>query len=297
MSYACLVFCGGFAVTSTALDEDRRSRTQPYKLLEHRESFSEVGEGLPLQSPLLPVDGAEPLPPNRVIFIILLIDALGTMLTSLCGGLIQTTPYIGYSTYKKLNAGRDYSWMFASLLFLLSVSGTMSYLSNSLPQPVLKPIFIVIALQVMVAAFRDDSRTKAAEEHNRYIPAITMALFPAIADLMVINGCANEQILLISKGFIITSVLWGQVTLNIVEKKRVQAAGCFLALSTLTFFGFIHSMDGEVYYDVWNHPTGTNGNVPYQCPYLATYTCIGYFVCAICSLVFLPGPLCADGVL
>lgn len=329
VSYACLVFCGGYSVTSTALqsEEQDRQRRESDPSLDGLDDYDDSE----LQSRLLNggEDGATAaaaMTPRQVIVTILVIDALCTVASSFCGGLLQTTPYIGYPTYKKLGAGRDYSWMFSLLLLLLTTSGTMSYLAQALPQPVLKPIFILIALQMAESAFglytsptsssllppqtfKTPSQTTSsgrrtppereegpaadvAFNHNRYIPAIAMTLFPAIADMMVINGSTDEHVLVIAKGFLITSILWGQVTLSILEGKRTQSAALFTVLCFLTFFGFIHSMDGKVYYDVWNHPTGTNpqnGGLPYSYPFLATYAMIGYGFCAAMSFIFVPG--------
>lgn len=61
-------------------------------------------------------------------------------------GLIQTTPYIGYVTYRKLGAGRDYSWMFALLLLLLTGSGCMSYLAQVIHFNLFIAILMIIDL-------------------------------------------------------------------------------------------------------------------------------------------------------
>lgn len=214
-----------------------------------------------------------------IILKVLFLDAICTIITSLFGGLIQTTPYIGYNTYKKLHANVDYSWIFAFLLLALSVTGSISYLADALPEPVLKPIFVLIALHIAQFAFgfQKQSTNKETKEFNRNIPAIIMALFPAIAQLMLINGNNTTSIILISSGFVITSILWAQVTMSIIQEDRNKTCLFFLALSVLTFFGLIHSFDGDVYYDIWNHGSP-----------LPVYVCVAYAFCAVLAYFFVP---------
>lgn len=170
--------------------------------------------------------------------------------------------------------------MFALLLIVLTCSGTMSYLSQALPDTVLKPVFILIALQITEFAFGLSVTFSAAAEFNKYIPALTMALFPAIAQLLTINAGASppsEMVTVLARGFVITSILWGQVTLSIINGNRIEACAFFFALSVFTFFGLIHSPEGKVYYNVWDQPS-----------YLPVYACISYALCAVSALVFVP---------
>lgn len=268
---------GGYSVAKVAMDDETSEITKA--------SNYYGADDDPMLGGTLQSESLRTFPRDRdsrkSIWFVLFIDALATILTALCGGLLQTTPYIGHSTYRKLGAKRDYSWMFAVLLIVLCGSGSMSYLAQALPETVLKPIFILIALQITEFAFGIATSDPVISQYNRYIPALTMALFPSIGQLMNINlgaaDSAKEAVVVISAGFVITSILWGQVTLSIIEGKRVETFAFFLCLALLTFFGLIHSATGKVYYDIWN-----------QDSFLPKYTAAAYLICALLALVFVP---------
>jgi hypothetical protein len=112
---------------------------------------------------------------------------------------------------------------------------------------------------------------------NRYIPAMVMACFPAISQLLQISGNTSEVVTVMARGFVITSILWGQVTLSIIDGKRLECVQFFLSMAVLTFFGVIHSFDGKVYYDIWAHGS-----------YLPVYICIAYACCAALAAIFVP---------
>eukprot|EP00047_Mylnosiga_fluctuans_P014590 m.39763 g.39763 ORF g.39763 m.39763 type:complete len:564 (-) comp5576_c0_seq1:220-1911(-) len=282
ISFACLVFAGGYSVVQVALDDEDSKPTPTSEEDEHL--IGDLAVNLPPSESLTRADAADR---NRrsVIRTILFADAGATIITSLCGGLIQTTPYIGHSTYRKLGAGHDYSWMFAGTLIVLTLSGTMTYISQALPATVLKPVFVLIALQIAEFAFGISAAhtvsPEVANTINKYIPALTIALMPSIAQLLNIHvqpdDSGAEMITCLSQGFVITSILWGQVTLSIINGRLRDTVLIFLLLSLLTFFGIIHSFTGKVYYDVWNQDSR-----------IALFACLGYAICAVMALVFVP---------
>jgi hypothetical protein len=96
-----------------------------------------------------------------------------------------------------------------------------------------------------------------------------------MAQLLLITGNNNNVIIVMSSGFVITSILWGQITLQIVDSKQIETFICFIILSFLTFFGFIHSLDGNVFYDIWNQN------------YLQWCFALGYLVCGFLSFFFI----------
>ena len=76
-----------------------------------------------------------------------------------------------------------------------------------------------------------------------------MASFPSLAQLLIINNPNSSEIVLIfGQGFVFTAILWGQVTLSIRNGHPKQACGFFAILGTMAFFGFIHSLEGGIYY-------------------------------------------------
>ena len=289
--FAFLVFSGGYCVVMEALKNDLATPARS----------DNVETGSAITSQLIPSntgnevnDGEDdsdhsttstiefvPTDTDRTtIRLILFIDVFCTILNTLCGGLVQTTPYIGYSTYRKLGVKKAYSLWFAGSLFVLVITGIMSYVSQALPQPVIKPIFILVALDLAQLALRTvmpDNKRKE-QRFNGYLPGIIMALFPSMAHLMSINGNTNEVVTVLSNGFVITALLWGQVTLCITRCRssdRIWAVGIFVVLAVFTNFGIIHSWNGEVHWNSWA-----------QKSYLPTCIAAGYLLTApICRIL------------
>ena len=257
--FAFLAFCGGYCVVMEALKGDRDAPERA-----DVEAFTSVTEPLMSSNGAAIVSGSggeevEFVPTttdHSTICTILCIDALSTILNALCGGLVQTTPYIGYSTYRKLGVKTIYSMWFAGSLFVLLITGSMSYVSQALPQPVLKPIFVLVALDLAQLTLRSMLSDEVKEQRiNEYLPAIFMSLFPSMAHLMSINGNSTEVVTVLSNGFVITALLWGQATLCITRctpLDRYWAMGIFAVLAFFTNFGIIHSWNGEVYYNSWD---------------------------------------------
>mmetsp|Transcript_29265 Transcript_29265/g.31921 ORF Transcript_29265/g.31921 Transcript_29265/m.31921 type:complete len:521 (+) Transcript_29265:333-1895(+) len=300
VSYGFLVFGGGYSVIIDALPKlpPRKNNEIPDEEDPQRDDPDEIPQ--------------EDLIDHSNNILLLSIDAGCTIVGACLGGVIQTTPYIGFSTYQKLNAGTNYSLYFAFFLLIFGATGTMGALGELFPQPILKPIFVLIGINLAQEAFgmkmihnineedEDDKnieglrrelrdlpldhlpamnriRNKIAQHHNQYIPALVMALFPGMAHLMVINGVASEILVVLSNGFVFTSILWGLVTLQITQSKRMESCIVFAILSVFSFLGIIHSWNGEVYVDpfFWD-----------QDSYFPCSIGLGYLFCSLLSLVF-----------
>ena len=105
-------------------------------------------------------------------------------------------------------------------------------------------------------------------------------------NLLVINGNSNVIIVTLASGFVWTSVLWGQATFSIIRGEKLKSCIVFFILGFFTWFGIIHSWDGEVYGDPW-----------YQMSYLPSSIMAGYFITGLLGFVFIPDvPLDKDTV-
>ena len=194
---------------------------------------------------------------------ILLVESLSTLIAGVCGGVAQTTPYIGQPAYKAMGAGIGY--VVLTGLFI-GLGGVFGYLSNTvelLPLAVLAPILVFIAIGITSQAFEATPR--------RYSAAVVIAFFPAIARLVAIklsdpaivdpahfaalhaatdHGISEvATIVVLGNGFIITSMVWASFVVALVDSRPRRAASILLIGATLSAFGLIHSVHpaGSIY--------------------------------------------------
>ncbi|MEM8736444.1 MAG: permease, partial [Planctomycetota bacterium] len=185
------------------------------------------------------------------------IEAIATLLAAICGGVIQTTPYIGHPAYKAMGGRAAYTLATALFVGGAGVIGYFTLLFNYIPEAAVLPILIFIGIEITAQSFHATSR--------RHYAAIAIACLPALAKLIVIyvgqyatpDQMANDAGLLILRvlagGFIITSVIWASAMANIIDRKFRSAALYFCVAGILVLFGVMHSpVDGDKMFWPWN---------------------------------------------
>lgn len=187
---------------------------------------------------------------------ILLVEALATLIAGVCGGVAQTTPYIGQPAYRAMGARTGYTLLAGIVIGLGGVFGYLSNLVEMLPLAVLAPILIFVAIGITAQAFEATPVRHAA--------AVVFSFFPAIARMVAIklgdptyvspehfNALYNDAsqgiselavISVLGNGFIITSMVWASFVVAMIENKPRQAAWIALLGGALTLFGVIHSV-------------------------------------------------------
>lgn len=195
---------------------------------------------------------------------VLLAEAVSTLVAGVCGGVAQTTPYIGQPAYKHMGARHGYTLLAGVFIGLGGVLGYVSALVQWLPVAVLAPIIVYVGLDITVQAFHESPR--------RHAPAVALAFLPAIAYLLVIklgnpawiapethaalyaaadgHGLSDlATIVTLGNGFIITAMLWATALVALVDQRPRHAAGALLLAAGLTLVGVIHSVDprGGIY--------------------------------------------------
>lgn len=183
---------------------------------------------------------------------ILLADGLSTLVNGLCGGVVQTTPYIGQPAYKGMGGGAGYTLMNAIFIGLGGILGYLSILVNLIPEAAMAPILVFVGLEICAQAFY-----ATPQAHHK---AVVFSFLPILAYLVLIQlnsllshtgqSAANLQgeiavtyktILVLANGFIITSLLWS-ASLAMIIDKRLRSAAVYMGFSALlTLFGVIHS--------------------------------------------------------
>ena len=194
---------------------------------------------------------------------ILLVEALATLAAGFCGGVAQTTPYIGQPAYKAMGARSGYTLLTGIVIGLGGIFGYLSNLVELLPLPVLAPILVFVAIGITVQAFEATPM--------RYAAAVVFSFFPAIARMLTIklsdpayvspehfaqlfndgtHGISELAVItVLGNGFIITSMVWASFVVALIDARPLRAALILLLGGALSLFGVIHSVElsGGIY--------------------------------------------------
>ena len=206
---------------------------------------------------------------------VIAIEGLATLVAGICGGVIQSTPYIGHPAYKAMGGRAAYTLATAIFIGLAGLTGSFALLYELIPAPAILPILIFIGLEISAQSFEATPK--------RHYPAVAIACVPALAALVVIQtnklvaaGAAPEgqlaielySLRILASGFIITSLLWAGMTAALIDRKMIQAAAWCASAATLTLFGIIHSpfADGRMFFPwaIGALPTESNGRSPFE---------------------------------
>ena len=203
---------------------------------------------------------------------VLLVEAIATLVAGLFGGVSQTTPYIGHPAYKAMGGRAAYTLATGLVVGLGGIFGYVAFVAGALPRPVLAPILVFIGLEITGQSFLAPPRRHAA--------AITLALLPSVAQLVVIflsqiqggalmtaaldpeataraSGIMNPAfihtcgvMIMLANGFILTALLWGSAAAFLIDRQVARASVVLGVCGVLSFFGFIHSVlpSGGVYF-------------------------------------------------
>ncbi len=214
---------------------------------------------------------------------ILLTEAVATLIAGICGGISQSTPYIGHPAFKAMGGRAGYTLATGLFIGLGGILGYIAFMADALPKPALAPILVFVALDITEQSYMATPRRHAA--------AVTLAVFPSVAALVQIilsqtyngalmsaaidpagtmkaTGIANPDFIstvavmvMLAHGFILTAMLWGGALAFLIDRRLKAAAVTFAVCGVLSFFGFIHSITpaGGIYL-----PWRTGSALPYH---------------------------------
>src|SRR5688500_163225 len=195
---------------------------------------------------------------------ILLTEAVSTLIAGVCGGVCQTTPYIGHPAYKAMGGRAAYTLATGLFVGLGGMLGYIAFMAVVLPRPALAPILVFVALEITVQAYGATPRRHAA--------AVTIAVLPSIAQIVVIflsqvyNGALMRAVIdpagtmaatgitnatfinlvavmiQLANGFFLTAMLWAAWLAFMIDRRIAAAAGTLGVCALLSLFGFIHSV-------------------------------------------------------
>lgn len=199
---------------------------------------------------------------------VIAIEAGATLIASVCGGVIQTTPYIGHPAYKVMGGRAAYTLATALFVGAAGLIGFFGYLYVYIPKPAVFPILIFVGLEITAQSFYATPK--------RHYPAVALACVPALAVLAMIfvdnvlgdpvmetRGVTTQMLVekkdlvnslqaantveslhilrILSSGFILTSLLWSSALAALIDRKLFWAAAFFLVAGLCASFGIIHS--------------------------------------------------------
>ncbi|MEC8554342.1 MAG: permease [Planctomycetota bacterium] len=197
------------------------------------------------------------------------VEAFATTMAALCGGVIQTTPYIGHPAYKAMGGRAAYTLATALFVGGAGLIGYFCLVFNYVPKVAVLPILVFIGLEITSQSFLATPR--------RHYAAVAIACIPAIAKLVSITdatavpggGVAMVPIIrMLAGGFIVTSIIWAAVLANVVDRRFARASLYCFAGAVFVLFGFIHSpVEGDRMFWPWQiwemaNPQGVEGLSP-----------------------------------
>src|SRR5262249_22045256 len=153
---------------------------------------------------------------------ILLTEAVATLIAGVCGGVAQSTPYIGQPAYKGMGSRSGYTLLTGLFIGLGGMLGYISFFVELIPRAVLAPILIFVALDITVQAFLACPARHAPAVAFSFLPTISRLLAIKLGNpdvvppevfgrLMTASGKGLPEMLVtvaLGNGFIVTAMLW-----------------------------------------------------------------------------------------
>jgi len=193
-------------------------------------------------------------------------DGICTMISSLFGGVVPNTVWLGHAGLKKSGAGIGYSIISGIVLGLSGIFGLFTLLSGLVPPAVCAITYLWCAIVMVSQAF------KACE--TKHYAAVGIAMVPPVADYMftqitgavgvaniwtenlptglvgynseitntlIANGVMWNGVPGVKSGAIVIGIVLSAITVFIIDKRLDKVAITSLAAAVLSLTGFIHS--------------------------------------------------------
>ncbi|MFH0800348.1 MAG: hypothetical protein V2A66_09255 [Pseudomonadota bacterium] len=201
---------------------------------------------------------------------ILLTEAIATLIAGICGGVSQSTPYIGHPAYKGMGARAAYTLATGIFIGLGGCLGYVQFIIDLIPAAAVTPILVFVGLDIMNQGYLECPR--------KHSWAVGMALLPCIAELVriIVTGVLHvdgsvlaalparfrpealasfKLMEMLGRGFIITAMLWGAAYAHMIDRNTKTSALYFAICAAFCSFGMIHSAapEGGLYFP-WHAP-------------------------------------------
>jgi AGZA family xanthine/uracil permease-like MFS transporter len=187
---------------------------------------------------------------------ILLTEGFCTLLAGLCGGVVESTPYIGHPAYKAMGAGAGYVILTGLFIGLGGIFGYLPFIVAWVPAAAIAPILVYIGLEVISEAFLATPARHGLAVAVSLLPSVaflialevTAALGAVGAHVTQLTGDVGETVrtvILLGNGFIISALIWGAATAELLDRRFGRSAWCLVVGALACLFGVIHSPAAE----------------------------------------------------
>jgi adenine/guanine/hypoxanthine permease len=185
----------------------------------------------------------------------LAVNGIGSMIGACCGSCFPTTIYIGHPGWKGLGARAGYSILNGCFITIICLTGSVSLISQIVPMEAGMAIVVWIGIIITAQAFQSTP--------NNHAPAVAVGLFPSIAawgrilvsQSLLVAGTnlsavglsaftgyiAIRGLITLEQGFIFTSMILAAVSVFLIERKFLYAAGWSVFAAVGTLVGIIHA--------------------------------------------------------
>ena len=202
-------------------------------------------------------------------------DGICTMISSLFGGVVPNTVWLGHPGLKKTNAGAGYSWISGVVLGLAGFLGLFTVLADLVPPAVAAITFLWCAVIMVAQAFKECKPKHYAAIAIAMVPSIADYLFTQVeaalatgsmmeggwgiwsetlesglkgftaevSDLLIANGAMWNGVPAVKTGAIIIGILLASMCVFMIDKKLRSASLIALSGAVLSLFGFIHNAE------------------------------------------------------
>lgn len=192
-------------------------------------------------------------------------DGAGTVLAACFGSPFPTTVYIGHPGYKRIHARAGYTVGVGIVLAVASFFGLLAFMANLVPLAATAPILVYIAMTLISESAGSVPRVHAM--------AIAVAMMPHVSELMTVKwnsmlnalrGLGAEKLPAsltdpafvaemsqqgarvignetLAQGSIITGMIWGALTAQIIDGKFKDAAYFAFAAAAMSSVGILHA--------------------------------------------------------
>lgn len=186
----------------------------------------------------------------------LAVNGIGTIAAALFGSCFPTTIYIGHPGWKAIGARAGYSVLNAALFTVLCLTGSLAFVAWLVP--IEAGMAIVLWIGIIMAAQSFDATPR------HHAPAVVLGLLPGLgawgvlmakdglraggaafspelAEKMAASGNYIAGGFALEQGFIFTAMILSAATVQLIERRFVEAALWCLAAALLSAVGLMHS--------------------------------------------------------
>jgi len=192
----------------------------------------------------------------------LLVNGASTLAAACFGSPFPTSIYIGHPAWKRMGARAGYSTVNGIFITAICLTGSMALTAWAVPADAGLAIIVWIGVIIMVQAFEATP--------SRHWPAVVLGLAPVLlmwvsfvvknalrvagygatpgiefspklAEKFQASGTFIEGLFAVEQGAFYCSIVLATVTVFIIEKRLVAAAGWAFAAAGLSLVGLLHS--------------------------------------------------------